>query len=86
MARGPAVHFYVLCPVSVIGKHFESCREYLKECHKINKIIYLFYQIILLNVINIVRGILKVSLLTALKAFAFIMDSWDRSAIDYSNC
>ena len=33
-----------LCPVfmSVIGKHFESCREYLKECNKINKIIYLF--------------------------------------------
>ena len=43
--------------MSVIGntlvcdwyKHFESCREYLKECHKINKIIYLFYQIILLT-------------------------------------
>ena len=36
------------------------------------------------NVINIVRGIIKVSLLTALNAFVFIMDSWDRSAIDYS--
>ena len=33
----------------LIGKHFNSCREYLKECHKINKIIYLFHQIILLT-------------------------------------
>ena len=38
------------------------------------------------NVINIVRGIIKVSLLTVLKAFVFIMDSRGRSAIDYSNC
>ena len=38
------------------------------------------------NVINIVRGIIKVSVLTALNAFVFIMDSWDRSATDYSNC
>ena len=38
------------------------------------------------NVINIVRGIIKLSLLTALKAFVFIMDSWDVPQIDYSNC
>ena len=25
------------CFMSVIGKHFKSCREYLKECHRINK-------------------------------------------------
>ena len=72
--------------MSVIGKHFESCREYLKECHKINRIIYLVLSNYFTNVINIVRGIIKVSLLTALNAFVFIMDSWDRSAIDYSNC
>ena len=29
------------CFMFVIGKHFESYSEYLKECHKINKIIYL---------------------------------------------
>ena len=23
------------CFMSLIGKHFESCREYLKECYKI---------------------------------------------------
>ena len=40
----------------------------------------------LTNVINIVRGIIKVSLLTVLKALVFIIDSWDRSTIDYSNC
>ena len=73
--------------MSVIGKHFESCREYLKECHK-NKQNYLS---VLSNhftnvIINIVRGIIKLSLLTALKAFVFIMDSCDRSAIDYNNC
>ena len=39
-----------------------------------------------MDIANIVRGIIKVSLLTALKAFVFIIDSWDRSAIDYSNC
>ena len=32
---------------------------------------------------NIVSGIIKLSLL---KAFVFIMDSCDRSAIDYGNC
>ena len=69
----------------VIGKHFESCCEY-KECHKINKIIYLFYQFFLTNVINFVRGIIKLSLLTALKVFVFIMDSCDCSAIDHNNC
>ena len=36
------------------------------------------------KVINIAMGIIKLSLLTALKAFVFILDSWDRSAIDYS--
>ena len=45
------VRQYISMPrfMSVIGKLFESCREYLKECHKIIKIIYLFYQIILLT-------------------------------------
>ena len=27
------------CFVSVVCKHFDSCREYLNECHKIKNII-----------------------------------------------
>ena len=83
------VRQYISMPsfMSVIGKHFESCREFLKECHKINKIIYLLkLSNYFTNIINIVRGIIKLSLLTGLKAFVFIMDSCDRSAIDYNNC
>ena len=75
--------------MSVIGKHFESCREYLISRVSQNKQNYLDLSVLsnyFTNVINIVRGIIKVSLLTALNAFVFIMDSWDRSAIDYSNC
>ena len=37
------------------------------------------------NVINIVRGNIKLSLLTAIKAFVFIKDICDRSTIDFSN-
>ena len=70
--------------MSVIGKHFESCREYLISRVSQNKQNYLsVLSNYFTNVINIVRGIIKVSLLTALNAFVF---SWDRSAIDYSNC
>ena len=54
----------------------ESCREYLKECQSQNKQNYLS---VLTNnfstVINIVRDIIKLSLLTALIVFVFIMDS-----------
>ena len=74
------------CFMSVIGKHFESCPEYLKECHKINKIIYLVLSNYFTNIVNIVRGIKLPLLMFSVKAFVFIMDSWDRSAIDYSNC
>ena len=74
------------CFMSVIGKHFESCCEYLNECHKIKKNDLSFLSNYFTNVLNIVRGITKLSLLIVLKAFLFIMDSWNCSAIDYSNC
>ena len=60
-----------LCPVFY---YFESCREYLKECHKINKIIYLFYQITLLTY-KYCKGYYKSILVNKLKAFVFIIDS-----------
>ena len=77
------------CVMSVIGKHFESCREYLFKRVSQNKQNYLS---VLSNyftyLIDIVVGIVKLSLLTVLKAFVFIiiMDSCDSSSIDYNNC
>ena len=44
MARGPAVHLYALF-MSVIGTQIESCSEYLKEIHKINKNYFIFIRL-----------------------------------------
>ena len=66
-----------------VSKHFESCHEYLKRVSQ-NKQNHLSVSSnYFTNVINFVRGIIKLSLL---KVFVFIMDSCDHSAIDYNNC
>ena len=54
--------------------------------NKQNYLSVVFFSNHFTNIINIVRGIINLLLLTALKAFVFIMDSCDRSVIDYNNC
>ena len=42
---GVRQYIYMLCFMSVIGEQIESCSEYLKEIHKINKNYFIFIRL-----------------------------------------